>query len=888
MIEVILRIFTHALRLVPLLTLACASVTFGAAIEFPHKIHAPAELVRVIPRETRRQNAWDQKIGLAWSAVFGSLDIPPDGQVIEIAPGDRAKVGYGLVGTGFKGRLYVVEPNGPSLESVVEKYRQILPHAEVIGIAEPMERALPLLPKHPDAIVANHPLDDMVLDKSLSESEREAIFDDGANPTVGDATARAWIALKRDPRRLQSAIASTRNAWLEIVKTLRPRAIAISQYESAYYRKTGFAIPDGSATEVLAGLQKRFGRPQGALWSQLDRHRFQPDRWVVGRLAPREAGEPDAVARLGHALFEQMNARRIPVKAGNLLVPAPVGAATDQAKEFFDLQASPETPKSHEVFVDRQKDPLKIAMNGNLGSGRAAYASGNRNLKGIGATILAVSDDPDHSNGGLTLPNALWERLGANMVHTNFRTGASPVMAVYDRGDRFKVTWGEKLQTAAVLERLDVGGSLDRPTHLFAAGEPVSQARILRMAEQFGRQDAEKYLERIVHGAWSAGNISLEGHMIDFDTVGAVRGRGPVYTLTGRWLGNQFGNEHLGQLEVLKSVVNDPINRDQVSYAEVEKAFGNARSTMLLDRFPDFMGIPSRDAGAFVSAHREELNALVARFLRISALIYPRFKALAAWDRDSAEVSVFDVSRFMRLYPLWKRYGRASPERMLEHMGNPVRLDAEENDGLAPVVQDWIRAEGLVVDSPALLEKARAEARAFIEDYDRLLAPSLGDASVLAHAYRVNEDRLYLDYRVGNRLVTKLAAAYDRKEISALRLARLTELMQTAIDRVPFAQGRCSLVDVQIHREGWTARRLGRNGRHTIVVGLFKDGAVANDPPLELAWAEAGLRMRPVHSDYPQTEMVFESAELPPSKLGDFSWPASFRSKTGVITWTDF
>lgn len=52
-----------------------------------------------------------------------------------------------------------------------------------------------------------------------------------------------------------------------------------------------------------------------------------------------------------------------------------------------------------------------------------------------------------------------------------------------------------------IMIRFDQGG-LDRASHLFVEGSrPRGKVDLPRMAENFGRQDAEKFIERIEHGA---------------------------------------------------------------------------------------------------------------------------------------------------------------------------------------------------------------------------------------------------------------------------------------------------------------------------------------------------------------------------------------------------
>ena len=72
---------------------------------------------------------------------------------------------------GFKGTLYIVEPNEYSLREVVKEYKQILNECNIIPVQMTMEDAIAELPEKVDAIIANHPLDDMILGSYMNKKE---------------------------------------------------------------------------------------------------------------------------------------------------------------------------------------------------------------------------------------------------------------------------------------------------------------------------------------------------------------------------------------------------------------------------------------------------------------------------------------------------------------------------------------------------------------------------------------------------------------------------------------------------------------------------------------------------------------------------------------------
>ncbi|MCA9691487.1 MAG: hypothetical protein KC636_17920, partial [Myxococcales bacterium] len=286
--------------------------------------------------------------------------------------------------------------------------------------------------------------------------------------------------------------------------------------------------------------------------------------------APEEV--PAAVERLGEQLFVTVRMRRIPLNeielaffnrdiAARMDIECPEGfdALEETACGAFGLEVDERGPLV--AWVDRQRDPLGIAMNGNLGSGRAAYVGRCINLKGVGRTPLATAPrDSEHGHGYVDIVDAAWECVVSDMFFFDAEFGTAPALAVLQRRrSRWIKTEHETgAWETAIVARMD-GGALDRPTHLFAPGV-VLQTSLLEMTRAFARQEAEKFTLGVVHGAFSAGNISVHGHILDMDTVRAVLGRHPQYSRTGCYLSNSFGWEWRGALMILESLATSERN----------------------------------------------------------------------------------------------------------------------------------------------------------------------------------------------------------------------------------------------------------------------------------------------------------------------------------------
>ncbi|MGZ3712568.1 MAG: hypothetical protein ACXVBE_12470, partial [Bdellovibrionota bacterium] len=430
-------------------------------------------------------------------------------------------------------------------------------------------------------------------------------------------------------------------------------------------------------------------------------------------------------------------------------------------------------------------------------------------------------------------------------------------------------SWNEFPIRGAVVARKDLEGSLDRPSHLFAKGDPVPKSKILHMARRFGEQDAEKYIERIVHGAWSAGNISNSGHMIDFDSIAALKGRAAHFTLTGKYVGNQFGGEGLGQLKLLDSIIDHPINVDKATAQEVHEAFWKARQEMLVSRFPDLIGIPPAKAGNLLYYRKGEVENLVTDFENLGRYMYPNYRSMAADNERADSLSVFDLSKFMRLYPLLKAQGKDTPENLLSLLMNKGgSLEPVENKYVSQEVKAQLHALGAVVDSPEKLSQVEAEAKLFIEKYRKFLGSleredgdNISSQELAMQAYRANEDRYYLNYQEETNFVEDLSKAYQDKRITPQRMGRVLKLLEESNNRLPIPDGaQGALSDIRIFREGWTARRLNTDGTFREVMGVFQDELPSFNKGTKLSLDSSSLQ--PAKSEH-SGELLFESNPRP-------------------------
>jgi hypothetical protein len=236
-----------------------------------------AEPNAAVPRPTR----WDRHVGEGWAAVLSARRVPRDGCVVEVGPGQTCKVGHGLSLYGFSGTLHVVEPSRKAAAFVRRAYAELLPRARIHVIERSLEEALPQLPRKLDAVLANHPLDDMIASAQLGPEEFQRFFADHY-VSPAEAIGALWQRLTADA----SALADTRQAvlkdWLAVVDAVQPGVLAIAQYESFFCRDNGLQAPTHHAAALLGELKASLGERMVARPSNRDDE--APSDWLVAAM----------------------------------------------------------------------------------------------------------------------------------------------------------------------------------------------------------------------------------------------------------------------------------------------------------------------------------------------------------------------------------------------------------------------------------------------------------------------------------------------------------------------------------------------------------------------------------------------------------------------------
>lgn len=481
------------------------------------------------------------------------------------------------------------------------------------------------------------------------------------------------------------------------------------------------------------------------------------------------------------------------------------------------------------AYIDKQYDPLKISMSGNLGSGRAYYQGDVFNIKGE-KTPLAISEREEYSNGVLEFEKSIFETVASNSLYNDTSIKLSPILAILDIKEPCKVSWKKKTCKRAKIIRINIDGSLNRITHIFQCKKQLSANEIKNTAKAFGEQEGEKFLQRIEHGAWSAGNISSKAHMIDFDTVCAVKYRAPQFSFCIWFFENYFGYEHYGQAKILKSLANSKeINIENVSYKELSKIMFKARENYILNNFSKLMGFNYID-----KKHLKSIKKLYKLFDELSRKCYPNPEFLSCKQVECYENSPFNFSRFFRLFPILKHRNNFEifeaynilTEQLCQFNDFDIKNFDRTNKNnkfyynhvLQKINKNFIHSfdEYLKLSKKCIL---------FIELYNKFYEKLLNDKTINKNeielnAYKYNEDRKYLF------MPNTIGGFLDKKanEYTSYQMHRAISLGIFSNKRnIEHKFLNLTPADVTILNEGFFAVLLNKNGQHKLSLNLYKD-----------------------------------------------------------------
>lgn len=260
-------------------------------------------------------------------------------------------------------------------------------------------------------------------------------------------------------------------------------------------------------------------------------------------------------------------------------------------------------------------------------------------------------------------------------------------------------------------------------------------------------------------------------------------------------------------------------------------------------------GVPATDCQypkcATEGAVTEGVPALVKQFQVLSMKMYPNLKATAPWEEDNSSLSVYDLSRFFRFYPILRMSGGVDDETALCLIRNPAGRFKETRESgipdsvLKPLMKDY------VVSSPEQLMELDTQALGFIRDYDVLLSsiervsPGSSGARIV-RAYVINEERTYMNCRPGNDTLVALVQNSESGKIRPEQFSELLRLLVDANDRIPRfdSKGRCQ-ADLRLFLNGYTSNLVAVDGIYQPRLTFFGPQTISEtelQPSISIIW----------------------------------------------------
>ena len=217
---------------------------------------------------------WNRVVGQCWTDLLRGRNLER-GTVMEIGPGFSDKIGLGLAGLRFRGTIILVEPNAAACQWVADRYRELLPDAHVVTVATRVQNLR--APFRIDALLANHVLDDVLLDALIPRSLSARLFslmkpDAPCAPTFIETWRRILAGALPRPHELAIDVAAS-------IAAMRPGLLAFNDYASWRHGAPMLAPIHRLSREMMFALQSRL-RSDGIPCVLRDAGSM---RWLTGR-----------------------------------------------------------------------------------------------------------------------------------------------------------------------------------------------------------------------------------------------------------------------------------------------------------------------------------------------------------------------------------------------------------------------------------------------------------------------------------------------------------------------------------------------------------------------------------------------------------------------------
>lgn len=202
---------------------------------------------------------WELGLGRCWARVLRHhVGLPGNARVVELAPGFSRKVAHGLAELDLRGEVVLVEPQDVVRARAVRRYRDLVRRAEVRG--RPRLPDGPLPGRRVDALLANHAIDDLILDRGASGGSEHIFGQMRPGEACSTAFVGAWRQLLHDPYRLERTSASVVDLLVRQVVALRPTWFVANHYPSWRHDAAGLQAIHLAALAAFDDLHRKLLR----------------------------------------------------------------------------------------------------------------------------------------------------------------------------------------------------------------------------------------------------------------------------------------------------------------------------------------------------------------------------------------------------------------------------------------------------------------------------------------------------------------------------------------------------------------------------------------------------------------------------------------------------
>ena len=478
-------------------------------------------------------------------------------------------------------------------------------------------------------------------------------------------------------------------------------------------------------------------------------------------------------------------------------------------------------------YADLQYDATGISTGENLGSGRAFFYLEKFNIKGE-KTCLAKASDKYYSDGKFCLPACLKEATYANILSKDFCLPTFETLAVFDK--KCSYVFRQQYQTenyeiqdeffelpTAIEIRVYNQNQLFRLSNVMANGDKISKSKLLTLAKKMGKIEADKFISRFLHGSWSAGNISADANLIDFDTATFVVGRNPQFSNTNKYMASYFGFEKQGQQQLLE-ILFDYAKTSDDDKKQILNQLEQSYTNNIYKYFCEILGL---DYKSDYSTKKQQIENLFVEFDELSRMFFPNYYSLNVNEENCQNTHIFDFSKFFQNY-LLKRKKQKDILCAMNLLVNKTQIEQQSFEPTKQVVKKCF-SKYIVEDTPKttlwVLEKVQKVVELYEQIYDTFDNKKLNN--IIYKTYVANSPR---DYLYANQFVfSKISDMYQNGKITEKDIDVIVEMLIKTNLKKYKNNKKFALLNVKIFDKGISYIKLYKNKYNYIFVPFEKN-----------------------------------------------------------------